>query len=121
MSTSPNEFNKSLTEKNKNHDNLIKPLIRLLKYWNALNKYPFESFELESTVVNHWTLSTVFANPNLWRRFRDFMNELNTNWNNTRQQDYVVKRALKVIKEVNKLESREQINAAEKRLQQLLP
>lgn len=60
-STSPNEFNGPLSDKNKSNRSLIKPLIRLLKYWNACNKYPFESFALENLVVEHWTLSSVFA------------------------------------------------------------
>ncbi|WP_411753203.1 SMODS domain-containing nucleotidyltransferase [Serratia sp. (in: enterobacteria)] len=50
--TSPNEFNKKLTDKNTNNYFLIKPLIRIIKYWNAINGYVFPSFELEQTVVN---------------------------------------------------------------------
>ncbi len=52
ISTDPNAFNISLTEKNKNNHHLIKPLIRVLKYWNANAGYVFESYELEKTIVS---------------------------------------------------------------------
>jgi len=41
-----------LESANKNHRFLIKPTIRLVKYWNARNHYPFESFELEKWICN---------------------------------------------------------------------
>lgn len=49
--TNPNDFNKSLEEKNKNNLSLIKPTIRLAKYWNALNGYVYDSFELEKWII----------------------------------------------------------------------
>jgi len=51
VSTNPNDFNQQLTDKNKNHGSLIKPTIRLAKYWNACNGYPFESFSLEKWII----------------------------------------------------------------------
>lgn len=48
--TRPNDFNAAIDRKNANHASLIKPAIRLLKYWNASSGYPFESFELEKRV-----------------------------------------------------------------------
>ncbi|WXT99478.1 MAG: hypothetical protein Ctma_0177 [Catillopecten margaritatus gill symbiont] len=51
IDTNPNDFNKELTEANQNNNSLIKPLIRLLKYWNAKNNYVFESFLLEKDIV----------------------------------------------------------------------
>ncbi|NVJ62408.1 MAG: nucleotidyltransferase [Gammaproteobacteria bacterium] len=54
MSTSPNDINQSLIRVNKNNNNLIKPLIRLMKYWNAKNGYPFASFELEKNVISQF-------------------------------------------------------------------
>ena len=117
-STSPNEFNKSLTEKNKSNYNTIKPLVRLLKYWNACNKYPFDSYNLENRVVTHWTFSTWLINPTLWKRFCGFIGELNGS--NTRQ-NHAIERANKIIAEVRKLESQEQVDASVKKLQRLLP
>ncbi|CAI1685037.1 SMODS domain-containing nucleotidyltransferase [Serratia liquefaciens] len=52
ISTTPNDFNKKLTEKNTNNFSLIKPLIRVMKYWNAKNSYVFPSYDLEQNIVN---------------------------------------------------------------------
>lgn len=49
--TDPTDFNQRLTDLNKRHKYLIKPLIRLVKYWNALNGYPFESYSLEKDII----------------------------------------------------------------------
>lgn len=50
--TSPNEFNTTLTNINKREKFLIKPLIRILKYLNALNSYIYSSYELEKHITN---------------------------------------------------------------------
>lgn len=80
--TNPNDFNSSLTEKNKNNLNLIKPSIRLLKYWNALSGYVFDSFSLEKWIIglSYWGctnqkdyLFTVFDNLQVayeWAQWR---------------------------------------------------
>ena len=52
ISTDPNAFNQLLTEKNKRHKNLIKPAIRIVKYWNVRSRKPFESFELEREICD---------------------------------------------------------------------
>ena len=52
INTDPNDFNAELTNFNVSNNSKIKPLIRLLKYWNATNNYPFESFLLEKEVIN---------------------------------------------------------------------
>lgn len=52
MQTDPHGFNVTLTEKNKNNKNQIKPVIRLLKAWNANAGYPVDSYELEKEIVN---------------------------------------------------------------------
>lgn len=49
--TNPNDFNGNLIEKNKQNLNIIKPTIRLAKYWNALNGYIFDSFGLEKWII----------------------------------------------------------------------
>ncbi len=80
--TNPNDFNSSLTEKNKNNQNLIKPTIRLMKYWNAQNGYVFDSFSLEKWIIglSFWSctnqkdfLFTVFDNITVsydWAQWR---------------------------------------------------
>lgn len=61
MQTNPNAFNQKLTEKNKSNNSQIKPLIRLIKYWNANNGYPWNSFLLEDFICDqyYWFSSTL--------------------------------------------------------------
>lgn len=53
MGTKPRAFDADLVAANQSNSNLTKPLIRILKYWNALNNYPFASYELEQHIVEN--------------------------------------------------------------------
>lgn len=53
IDTNPNNFNTKLVNANQSHGNLIKPVVRLLKYWNATAGYPYESYALEQKVATH--------------------------------------------------------------------
>ena len=66
--TNPNDFNQQLSSTNQAHNELIKPLVRLVKYWNACNDYPFESFDLEQRIVG---FSRVF-NPPVTHLLKDY-------------------------------------------------
>jgi predicted nucleotidyltransferase len=52
--TDPKDFNNTLTNANQAHANLIKPLVRIMKYWNVKAGSPFESYALEKTIANHY-------------------------------------------------------------------
>lgn len=52
METEPNEFNTDLTNANTKYNSIVKPIIRLLKYWNASQDYPYASFELETLIAD---------------------------------------------------------------------
>ena len=56
-STDPSGTNQALLNKNKNESYQIKPLVRLVKYWNAEQGHHFASFELENYIVNMLFLS----------------------------------------------------------------
>lgn len=51
--TDPKGFNEKLTSANQANGNLIKPLVRVMKYWNAIAGHPFESYALEQQVAGH--------------------------------------------------------------------
>ncbi|MBK2112063.1 nucleotidyltransferase domain-containing protein [Francisella tularensis subsp. novicida FSC159] len=51
IETKPNDFNNDLVKINNARYYLIKPLIRVMKYWNAKNGYIFESYLLEKEIV----------------------------------------------------------------------
>lgn len=51
QNTDPNDFNDKLVTKNTQHSSMIKPTIRLMKYWNVSSGRLFASFELEKWIV----------------------------------------------------------------------
>lgn len=53
MGTKPRSFNADLSKVNQANSNLTKPLVRVLKYWNAQQGYPFASYELEKHIVEN--------------------------------------------------------------------
>ena len=50
IGTNPNDFNEKLEQKNVKHNHQIKPVIRLLKIWNARHGFPFDSYRLEQQI-----------------------------------------------------------------------
>ncbi len=51
LDTDPNGFSEALTASNKRFNSIVKPIIRLVKRWNAYENYPYPSFELEKLVA----------------------------------------------------------------------
>ncbi|MBB5623735.1 putative nucleotidyltransferase [Pedobacter cryoconitis] len=49
--TDPNSIKNALQEANKKYDYIVKPIIRLIKAWNANVGYPYDSFELELAIT----------------------------------------------------------------------
>lgn len=121
VSSSPIDFNKKLTEKNTAHQNLIKPLIRALKYWNSCNAHPFESFALETFVVDQWTPSHYVFGASLWQRFRSFIEDLNQDAAATDRQRCVIRRAQVIVAAVRSLESSGYPDEATRLLREVLP
>ncbi|MFQ5753423.1 MAG: nucleotidyltransferase [bacterium] len=52
QTTDPVGFNQKLTTANRRYKSIVKPIIRLLKYWNATHNYPYESFSLEQEIAD---------------------------------------------------------------------
>lgn len=61
MSTDPSGANQALQDKNKSENYKIKPLVRLIKYWNATKGHPYASFSLERHIVGkyYWSCSAL--------------------------------------------------------------
>ena len=59
--TDPNGFNQKLTNANTANSFQIKPLVRLIKYWNAQNNHHFSSYDLENFIVglSFWSSSNL--------------------------------------------------------------
>ncbi|NOZ36035.1 MAG: nucleotidyltransferase [Chlorobi bacterium] len=50
--TDPDGFNEILINANKKFSSIVKPIIRLLKYWNSQNAYPYDSYFFEQEIAN---------------------------------------------------------------------
>ena len=86
MNTNPSETNKLITNSNKANDFQIKPLVRLIKYWNTSKGSPFTSFSLEKHIVN----SSFYGCSKLSDYFYTFWLGFNYSYNSSqRTQDIV--------------------------------
>lgn len=118
MMTNPNDFNNTLTDKNKNNGNLIKPTIRLAKYWNARNGYVYSSYLLEKRIVE---LNFLWTKQNQ----RDFLFNV---FDNISEYDVTaqhkkdkIKRAKEIVANVRKYESDSMPLTAEVEVKKLIP
>jgi Second Messenger Oligonucleotide or Dinucleotide Synthetase domain len=114
--TNPNDFNASLTAKNTSNHSLIKPTIRLMKYWNAVNGYVFDSFSLEKWVVDqsYWLIST--QRDYLFSSFDKLSVPTDTQWRKER-----VERAKKIVADTRSLEAGGYPYSAESEVKKLIP
>lgn len=72
LPTDPARAEKDILDKNRSEQYQIKPLVRLAKYWNARNGYPFSSFLLEQQIVRNY----FFSCPGLKDYFYAFWSNL---------------------------------------------
>jgi predicted nucleotidyltransferase len=121
MDTNPNDFNTDLTDKNKEHGSLIKPLIRLMKYWNAQNGYIYDSFGLEKWIIaRDFTGLNIFHTPDLKKYFFQCIEELSTG-HLVETNKNKLNRAKTIVAEVKKLEADGDLATAEDKIKKLLP
>lgn len=115
MTTSPNDFNATLEAKNKEHKSLIKPTIRLFKYWNATAGFPLQSFEMEKWVcgLSFWWLT------NQKDYFFAVIDNLNTNWSYSQWVNNEITRAKNIVAKVRQYEKDEMPVTAENEIKKL--
>lgn len=115
MTTSPNDFNTTLESKNKEHKSLIKPTIRLFKYWNATAGFPFNSFEMEKWVcsLSFWFLT------NQKDYFLAVFENLNTNSAYSQWVNNEITRAKTIVTNVRQYEKDGMLVTAEKEIKKL--
>lgn len=117
IETDPNDFNADLTNCNVSNNSKIKPLVRLLKCWNAQNSYPFESFLLEKEVIN---MSFWFC-TDLKDYFFTAVENLSVGFFAPQWKINVVNRAQNIVAEVKRLESQGMPYSAESEIKKLIP
>lgn len=113
--TDPKKFDAILIRANQIHNNLIKPLVRLVKYWNVKAGYPFESFELEQKVVNNF----FYGNILLRDYFYDFANSLTTGYLMAQSKKDAIANFKKIVNEASVSERNGVANVAETKIKKL--
>lgn len=122
IQTDPNGFNALLTAANGRLDYKLKPVIRLMKYWNADNGYVYESYELEQLIVSFpFAAYTLFSTTDLKTYlFAYILNNLSTWYLPQWKIDKIV-RARQIVERVKALEGRGEWTAAEQEIKRLFP
>lgn len=122
IDTAPNDINQTLSSTNQSNNNLIKPMIRLVKYWNACNNYPFASFELEKELAERsylWVGLT--SSGQLKDYFFDAIESLTLSWNASQQKQNALERAKRIVREVKSNLEYGLEYSAESEIKKLLP
>lgn len=117
MGTSPNAFNQKLTNKNSTHKNYIKPLVRLMKYWNCKNNYHLSSYNLENSITDQ----SFFWATNFKQYVYSAVDALSYNWFSPQDKKDRVDRAKRIVAETKRLEATGYPIAAEIEIKKLFP
>ena len=120
MNTDPTGFGKLLTDKNTNNSYRIKPLVRLVKYWNALNGRHFSSYDLENYIVNANYPFFLYSAP-LKDYFYAFWDMFSYGSGTSQYVADKVDRAKEKIAEIKQDEENGYPSLAESNLQKILP
>jgi len=117
MDTNPTGFNSDLTSANTTHNSLIKPLVRIMKYWNAQAGYPFASFELEKNIVGNVS----YYNSDLKAHFYEQVDNLSTWWGLPQWKRERIQRLKDKVSTIKELERQYNSVEAVARIKQILP
>ena len=81
MSTDPTGFNEKLTKANVTNSSRLKPVIRLMKYWNT-NKlgHHYSSYSLENWIVDKYTY---FPKSSIKEYVYDIIESIDSNWDDS--------------------------------------
>lgn len=117
LTTDPAGFNTTLDAANGLYGYKIKPLIRLLKYWNAQSGYVYSSYEFE-----HWIAGRVFGGLS---SVRDYLfatvPDLPEPWGAAQWRLDKIRRAKEIVRQTRWYESQSMPSTAEKEIKKLIP
>lgn len=117
QNTNPNDFNGQLDTLNQKEMYKIKPMIRLLKYWNAEAGYVYDAYSLEKFVVSLSYYGVINIREYLFTVFDNlYLGSEHSQWRKDK-----LKRAKDIITEVRSLESNNYPNLAEAEVKKLIP
>jgi hypothetical protein len=121
--TDPNGFNNELTTANQRHRSLIKPLVRVVKYWNIQARRPFASYSLEEWIVSlGFPGLTLTPGSGLSDYFYETFEDMNAGWDLPAWKREAIERAKRIVREAEERERLWQDHfGAVRCLRQLLP
>lgn len=117
ITTNPASAEQAIVEKNKNNNYQIKPLVRLIKYWNASQGYPFSSFYLEQSIVG----MSFFLCTNLKDYFYAFWSSFSCPYDASQSAKDKVARAKKCASDAKSYESKDMPVTAENEIKKIIP
>ncbi|WP_215115712.1 nucleotidyltransferase [Exiguobacterium sp. s80] len=117
ISTEPNVFNQKLTTANIQYNSKIKPLVRLMKYWNRINGGHLSSYELENWIAgnNYW------GNITLKEYVYDVFEKLTPSYTDSQAYKSKLERAKKIIQSTKEYEKSGMLYTAESEIKKLFP
>jgi len=116
QNTNPNDFNATLTTKNQSEYGLIKPTIRLAKFWNAKAGYVFDSYAFEKWIVEQYYYLGSNQKDYLFAAFDKLVANQAAQWRNER-----INRAKEIIAKVREYERDNMPYTAESEVKKLIP
>lgn len=116
QATDPNDFNSKLSTKNAAEGYHLKPVIRLLKFWNATAGYVYDSYALEKWVTEQWFSGCSNQRDYLFSIFDKLPVPTDTQWRKDR-----VERAKKIVAQVRTYEASAMPASAEAEVKKLIP
>jgi hypothetical protein len=116
LTTHPSAFNSKLSSKNTQEKGLIRPLVRIMKYWNASNGWVYSSYVLEGLIADHW----FYYCDNLWDYFSSFVSSLSTYGLSSTKSDKIDK-LKKIVAEAKSLAAQGYPISAEDKLKEVIP
>lgn len=114
----PAEFARQLADKDRQHEGLVLPVLRLAKYWNVRNGRVFSSWELEQKVVAH---RFAFVAKNLKAYWFDFMRSLMVDATASPAGAEAVRQMRRDLDELDRLQREGKTAEAAARIEQMLP
>ena len=118
MHSEPFSLNSLLNAANAANGYRIRPLIRLVKYWNATENYIYNSFELEQSLV---AMNFYFYSNLKECLFSAIDNLYNSRWNLPDYKKVKVERAKKIIDNTRYNEQNDMPYTAEEEIKKLYP
>jgi Second Messenger Oligonucleotide or Dinucleotide Synthetase domain len=117
MKTDPNAFNQKLSDKNKTNYYEIKPLVRIMKYWNRLNGNHRSSYLLENWVVENFYWDCV----NIKDYVYSTVEKMEYNYFDPQAYKNKVDRAKKIVADTKEYERKNMPYTAEAEIKKLFP